>query len=495
MGKKSRYVLVIISVLIMISIGLYSNRYKLVRAIFKEVEYPEFQVTKHINDMLSKQEMKEDLNQLKKDIEEVHPKTKDGLSEEMKLAFEQANKLIEEPMAISDFSIITSEIVCMLQDAHTSVNGLYSRDLNLPMKMRIVDDKFYIISGKDLEPKDKLVSLGGVPIEDIYERVKKRIPAENIYWLNRQFRNLLPFESTLIQMGAEIEDKQIEVVVNRDGDIITIPMKFGDIEFRPLETTQNAKKYKTYPVDGGYNTQFLYYIDKENDLCHFILKSCHNTPEYRKFLEVMFKDIKENNITNIAVDLRGNTGGNSMVINEFLRYIDVEQYKTFGVTRRLSEQAAEQRSHIISTKGEKKTKPSITKNKKIKEFLFGGDVYALTDDGTFSAASDFATILKDNEIGTLIGEPTGNAPNSYGDILFFQMKNSELLYNISYSEWIRPEKGKRDDYALYPDIQVSYGIDDYIEGRDLVMEKLLEVIGERISSKTLYQSTVARWFN
>lgn len=490
MGKKSRHALVIISILI-ISIGLYSNRYKLVRALFKEVEYPEFQVTKDISDILSKQEMKEDLNQLRKDIEEVHPKTNDGLNKEMKLAFEEANKLIEEPMTISDFSIIISEIVCMLQDAHTSVNGLYLRDLNLPMKMRVVDNKFYIISGKDLEPKDKLVSLGGVPIEDIYEKVKKRVPAENIYWLNRQFRNLLTFESTLIQMGAKIEDKQIEVVVNRDGDIITIPMKFGDVEFTPLQTTQNAKKYKTYPVDVSYHPQFSYYIDKDNDLCHFILKSCNNTPEYRTFLEMMFKDIKENNIKNIAVDLRGNPGGSTMVINEFLRYIDVDQYKGFGVTRRLSEQAAEQRSHIISTKGEKKTKPSITKNKKIKEFLFSGDIYALIDDGTFSAATHFGTIIKDNEIGTLIGEPTGNAPNSYGDILFFQMKNSELLYNISYSEWIRPEKGKRDYYALYPDIQVSYGIDDYIEGRDLVMETLLKVIEERVSSKNLCQPTIA----
>ena len=48
----------------------------------------------------------------------------------------------------------------------------------------------------------------------------------------------------------------------------------------------------------------------------------------KKTLAEMLKKVHELGIQNVAVDLRENHGGNSMVANEFFRYLGVETYKT-----------------------------------------------------------------------------------------------------------------------------------------------------------------------
>ncbi|SDY91610.1 Peptidase family S41 [Proteiniborus ethanoligenes] len=479
MNKNLKYSLIVLFsiVVIIIGIGFFIHNNGLSNIVFKEPAYPQFAIGRGIDEVLSPEEMKEDLLQLKKDLEEVHPKTIEGLSDEMLKAFEAANEIIKEPMTVSDFTIVASELACMLEDAHTAVRGFYSLDLSLPMAIKVIDDTFYVLEGKDLEPKDKIISFGGVPIKEIYEKSQKRIPSENIYWTNYNFEKYALLQSTLTQMGAEINNKKIDVVVNRNGENITVEMKFGDVYFKPINESQSTKTYKTYPQDTAYNPQFLYHLDMDNSLCHFVLKSCDNSAEYRHFLQIMFEDIQKNNIKSIVADVRQNTGGNSSVLDEFLKYVDVDKYASYGSLRRLSQQGSEQRGYV-KTKGTMSNPPGLRMNNKMKDFLFDGDIYVLIDNGTFSSGNWFGVIISDSEIGTIVGEPSGNAPTSYGDILSFQLKNSKLMYFVSYSQWIRPNEAKRYEDALYPDFQVRYTIDDYLNKKDLAMEKVLELIND-----------------
>ena len=80
----------------------------------------------------------------------------------------------------------------------------------------------------------------------------------------------------------------------------------------------------------------------------FKLSLCVYDQGYTQFVRTMFQDIRDNGIENIIVDLRGNPGGNSAVVDEFLKYLDIEEYKSFGGTRRLSAAAAEQRPICLS---------------------------------------------------------------------------------------------------------------------------------------------------
>src|SRR5262249_20323235 len=79
-------------------------------------------------------------------------------------------------------------------------------------------------------------------------------------------------------------------------------------------------------------------LDPDNDLGIFVLDSCINDDLYQKTLKQFFDGVREKKIGRVAVDLRRNGGGNSWVANEFLRYVDVEDYKLCGGVVRWSDE-------------------------------------------------------------------------------------------------------------------------------------------------------------
>ena len=132
------------------------------------------------------------------------------------------------------------------------------------------------------------------------------------------------------------------------------------------------------------------------------------------------------------------------------------------------------------TSGYSRGKPHKARNRKIedKSLRFDGRLFVLTSPATFSSGNWFAVIIKDNNLGTIIGEPTGNAPSSYGDVPSFQMPNTGFSFTVSHKRWVRPNPDNDPADALYPDVPVYTTIDDIINGTDPQLEKLKAIIKE-----------------
>ncbi len=64
---------------------------------------------------------------------------------------------------------------------------------------------------------------------------------------------------------------------------------------------------------------------------------------------------------------------------------------------------------------------------------------------------DFAMYIKDNHLGTIIGEEPGNDPNGYGDVVNFATPNAHLYFQVSYKKWNRIDRNATDKY-ITPDI-------------------------------------------
>ena len=60
-------------------------------------------------------------------------------------------------------------------------------------------------------------------------------------------------------------------------------------------------------------------------------------------------------------------------------------------------------------------------------------------------------LIQDNNLGKVIGEPSSNKPESYGDCLYFQLPNSKLKIAISFKKWYRIDQTKKD-LLIEPDI-------------------------------------------
>lgn len=171
-----------------------------------------------------------------------------------------------------------------------------------------------------------------------------------------------------------------------------------------------------------------YTIDEDASLGIFVLTSCDLNDHYRNVLRSFFSEVEAKFIKHIAVDLRGNGGGNSGVANAFLSYIDIDSYKSWDSAVRYGPVLWKNKNVTIKNK---QNAPA-----------FSGSLYVLTDVYSYSSAMDFAMLIKDNNLGLIIGEPSGNSPDSYGDNLYFQMPNSKLYFSLSHKKWYRINKDK-----------------------------------------------------
>ncbi|MBR6478413.1 MAG: hypothetical protein IKS85_08185, partial [Lachnospiraceae bacterium] len=204
-------------------------------------------------------------------------------------------------------------------------------------------------------------------------------------------------------------------------------------------------------LHGDEDRGFVYYdIDAEHDLAILTLNSCRYNQVYKDTVKAMFDEIHEKGISNICVDLRRNGGGSSMVANEFIEYLDVDTYKSWGEELRLG--------WFL-----KKADGGIVKNHK-KSQVFTGNVYILTGVRSYSAAMDFAMLIKDNGIGKILGQPCGNIPASYGQVVHFYLPKTGMYMQVSMKKWYRVDMTKNGE-LLYPDIECP---------EDKAMEVLLD---------------------
>ncbi|MBP3041865.1 hypothetical protein J9303_20825 [Bacillaceae bacterium Marseille-Q3522] len=422
------------------------------------------------NKLLSVKEMHEDLDYLAKVLSEVHPATRNGWTEEQQKVIDQVYERIDSPLTIDQFYFFANEIITLLQDGHTAMltRNLFPTGKTLNFPVFWLRDGLYVMENtKVLRKGDRIVSVGGKPLEEIYDGLKAIIPAENSYAVKYLGSIQLQTFPVLSHLGL-LKDDSVSVEVERNGTVITANISIND------------KRKISFPYSPYIKSdRFVSYtMDPEHSLAVFTLNECNYNEEYKTILKQFFLKVAQNNIDHIVIDLRSNTGGNNGVINEFLQYLDVDQYMGYGTEVRFSTYVKKTRKEYSNDSGYHSSPSTIERNKKVSDpnLLFKGNIFVLTSPATFSAATDWAVLFKDNQIGKIVGEPTGNAPTFYADTLPFQLPDSGIKFTVSFKKFIRPYPENDPEDALYPDIPVYTTIEDIIQGRDPQMEKVKELV-------------------
>ncbi len=106
---------------------------------------------------------------------------------------------------------------------------------------------------------------------------------------------------------------------------------------------------------------------------------------------------------------------------------------------------------------------------------FDGNLFVLTGPMTFSTAADFAALIKDLEVGKIVGGETGGLASSYGDVFSCELPNSGLRLGISYKYFLRPG-GFDDGRGVIPDIPIDSNPVKRVRGKNVVLENLLKTI-------------------
>lgn len=415
---------------------------------------------------LSPAQMKEDLDKLVQTLVQMHPRLINDWTNDEQSVIDTAYANIKQSKTRGEFYFIADTIVMLLHDGHTTLYPLPEVNiLDLPL--------FWSREGllvKDrrgaFQPGDRITAIGGRSVKDLEEDLQQLIPAENENWVRTQAASLLRSEWFLQHLGL-VTEGTVLINATRAGHQIS--------ESIPLSSDSGQKEYNPYPE---HSAAFTFEIKPEQSLGIFQINDCVYSKDYKSMVKRFFDEVYTQGISNIAVDLRNNGGGDSRVVEEFLAYTDVRSYRSFGGEVRFSTQVKQQFPDFPED-GTGKNEPAPVQNIQLTDHPFNGSVYVLTSPRTFSSANWFALIIQDNKLGQIIGEASGNQPSAYGNVIEFQLQASGIGFQVSFQKFTRPDPSRDPATAVIPDIEAYTTAKDIIDRRDAQMEKLYEVIWQK----------------
>lgn len=417
----------------------------------------------------SSQQVRRDIDYLLKTLASVHPALVNGWSSKQQQAIASLTAEIHDDMPLSEVYFMVNAMLMQMHDAHTATYlPLIPNEQMADLPLYWGDEGLVVREDTPLLKKgDIIVQIGNRTESELLAVLRNLIPAENDNWVKVNAVRLLPREPYLRAMGL-IKQDNISVTFTRAGSE-------GQVEL-PLQTSLERLKAivnipYTYAVE---NLQYI--IDPSHSLGVYRMDSCSLSPAFLSSIQSFFQDVQKFDLKHIAIDVRNNTGGNSQVIDEILSYTSVKRYKAFGGTRRYSPEATAQLNYDKSTGAQtfpNNYQPVYTKpNTK----LFSGQLYVISSNLTFSSANWLAVIVQDNHLGTVIGEPTGNKPTSYGYPLNFKLPESSLGFSVSHCEWVRPDTSRSIEASLEPDIFAPTTAKDIMNNTDTQVEALKRAI-------------------
>lgn len=386
------------------------------------------------DEVISNEAAVDDLNVLMNHLKKVHPMFRDGLTEDVENAYLQAVERLEtaDTITVNDLRREIQSILHPIHDAHTSTYNNYPDDRYLKTSPQKNDEGYHVMS------------INGKSVRQIFEDAKPYACYETEDGISIDLGSLASLDFYGYHAPFSFVWTDGENVISEvyfEDDFVSWS-EFLEIRNQYVHEEDKPQEFVSYEIDEGKSLAIL------------TLTQCNYDQTYIDCVRSMFVEIMQKDIQNVAVDLRGNGGGSSLVGNEFIKYLPVDHYFDGPYDWRWG-------FLYFHSSGR-------TTNEQYKDLMFDGNVYILTDRESFSSAKDFAMLIQDNHLGKIIGEPSANAVNGYGEIAAFYLPNTGLFVQISTKKWYRIDETNTDSFVM----------PDYPCESPNIIEKLYEVIGQ-----------------
>ena len=361
------------------------------------------------NSELTKNEALDKLEKVMDCLRKYHISFADGLTPEVKAKYEEVRADLDSKDTVKRIEFVRGvrSILHEIYDGHTSFNTW---------------DPMLLSDGPEMESKGySIYSVNGMTEERVKELIEPYYSYETPRHISVDMESLF----CLDLCGVEAP---YEVMWKKEG---------GDEESRTYDRGDFITADEYYDLQDKYlpsenNNDYVYYeTDEEKSLAVLTLKRCRISKHYRDVVREMFTEIKEKNIKNLAIDLRGNPGGDTYVVNELFKYLPADTYYQGDDFRKIrwNYLTFEQNGKTVNTRNT--------------ELEFDGKVYVLTDEDSLSSAMLFTEMIADNGLGKVIGEPPAVPCSSRGEITQFYFEDIGMWLSVStvYYKRIDPSKG------------------------------------------------------
>ena len=446
--------------------------------------------------------LKEDYDLLRLALEEAHAGIYRYTSKtEFDALFNTLFMDIDREMTEIEFFRLLLPIIEKIHCLHTSAwpSSNYQKVMNekglfFPFELKFISGKAYIFQSFDAEnqipPGSEIVSINGKPLPQLLSDLVKMLPSDgkNETYKYRTLDQSFPEKYYLY--SDQPESFKIAYLAPEKKKIATIVVPGVSLDVinqcRPSFEEQYGKCLKLQ-------------IQEESNLAILTIKTFvpkiikHFGYDYYQFLEVSFKEIEENNISNLIIDLRWNDGGESLYCTDLLAYLIDKPFRFSDCVNtpkpRYSFLEYTDKGMFFNylhpnlwtrdSTGRYLLKGNWSEKIEPKVHNFKGKVYVLINGMSISGSADVAALLHYHNKATFIGEETGGAyyGNNSGDYINLKLPNTHIRVRIP----IRSSVMAVSDYpfrerGVVPDFELKPKIEDILQGIDKDLDFAIDII-------------------
>ena len=279
----------------------------------------------------------------------------------------------------------------------------------------------------------RLVRVGGVPVEQALARLAPLIPRDNESGILTTGPTYLNMPRVLHAVGlSEQQDAARYVFADGAGNEVELSVRELAPGTQAVFGVRYAPGAPGAPLAERLQTRAYAFERVEGSAVLFYNASRDEGGEpFQRFCERVFADLDQDPPRQLVVDLRRNTGGNSAITRPLLR--------------------------------ELRRRPHLTRP---------GQLQVLIGPRTSSSGMWAAVDLAREFDALLVGQPTGGRPNAPGERGLIVLPSSQLDCGVSLRLWNKG--GKRyPGPALLPDLLVAETSTQHFAGRDPVLDAAL----------------------
>lgn len=456
----------------------------------------------------SPSDLKEDFSILHKVLKSNHPSlywyaSKDSVDN----FFSQINESLQDSLTEQQFRKRVSWVINKIRCGHTVVrpskgySKYNSRQQNklFPLLLKVWDDSAVVVSnlvkGDTILKRGTIVTgINGVPVKHIIDSMCSLISSDgysNIFKYQvisfnfpAFYKNTYGLDSSynirFIDTTGKLREKTIYNAA-ANTDLLNINQQFwpGTITKRQL------RKFKLL---GSRNME----IDSLSNTA-IISVNTFSEGKLIRFFHHAFKEIKQQNIDNVVLDLRLNTGGTVMACTRLSQYLINKPFNVADTVAAINRSFPYKKyikpwfiywlSMHISGRRLKDGRIHFRyfekhQFKPKKKNHFDGNIYILTGGYTFSAATLVASNLKGQSNVTIAGEETGGG--GYGNSAMLLTKivlpNTRLRITLPLFRMVLDSTRIKNGRGIFPDVEVKPASDYIKKGIDAKFEKVMELI-------------------
>lgn len=441
--------------------------------------------------LLHPDSLKLDLDSMYRQLQANHPdlyanRDKAGTD----IDFRSLRSAIKGPMTRQEFSVLVSSFLSGFRDGHSFVSvdfdsgdfAQYAKSHRFfPLGVRIIDQRLYCADNryvKEISNGTEITQIQGRAVADILAELKAIWPADGdaaaVAITERLFIYGLWWR---YQWGDETE-----IVIHDNGQKRQLKLS-GITKPELLDLMFNKGQPRQLHIFPDYN------------LAVVEIRNYSSVKQSTAFIDSCFTVIKEKHLTYVALDLRNNGGGNSAIGDYFLSQISRKPYNTIRskywrigplvmalpadhwmikAIDKFRERAKKEGEYLVSPD----LALSVSDTPKDSVFFSPDHFFLLTSARTFSSAHMTAMAVKCGELGTIIGQPTGERLDLTGEILEYELPRSGLIIVIPTAAY-RAACGNGKQVGVSPDVIVTTTIEDIRRGNDPELEYLKKRIREQ----------------